>query len=75
MTEIHITDNVMIYNDMPYSWITGKDQPRWHKKVYFMWINRWNLCKVLYKKLKTHKGCKWYKLNYKHNLRLKRVQS
>lgn len=45
MTEIHITNNITIYNDMPRGWIAGKDQPLWHKKAYMMWINRWNLCK------------------------------
>ena len=41
MTEIHITDKVVIYNDMPRGWIKGKGQPRWHVKVYDMWRDRW----------------------------------
>lgn len=45
MTEIHITDKVIIYNDMPRGWREGKGQPKWHKKVYDMWRDRWRRCK------------------------------
>ena len=41
MKEIYITDKAVIYNDMPKGWIRGKYQPRWHKKVYGMWMNMW----------------------------------
>ena len=37
-------------------------------------FNSGNISKCLNKKLKTHKRYKWYKVNYKHNLRLRRVQ-
>lgn len=33
-----------------------------------------NISKCINKKRKTHKGYKWYRINYKHNLRLRRVQ-
>ena len=45
MKEIKITEKVTIYNDMPRGWIQGKGQPRWHKKVYNMWRNRWDKCR------------------------------
>ena len=41
MREIHITDNVVIYNDMERGWIRGKTQPSWHLKVYNMWKDTW----------------------------------
>lgn len=41
MSELHITDEVTIYNDMPKGWKRGKDQPTWHKKVYDMWRHMW----------------------------------
>lgn len=36
-------------------------------------FNRSCISECINKKQKTHKGCKWYKLNYKHNLILRRV--
>ena len=41
MSEIRITDDVIIYNDMPRSWLHGKYQPSWHRKVYDMWRDTW----------------------------------
>ena len=39
MREIHITDDVVIYNDIP--GFLSKNQPRWHRKVYHMWRDTW----------------------------------
>lgn len=36
--------NYEIINDMPYGWVSGKNQPKWHEKVYFMWLNMWRRC-------------------------------
>ena len=41
MSEIHITDEVVIYNDMGRGWAKGKMQPLWHRKVYHMWKDTW----------------------------------
>lgn len=41
MREYHITNDIIIYSDMPRGWIGGKYQPIWHYKVYNMWINMW----------------------------------
>ena len=41
MKGINITDNIVIYNDMPKGWVQGKYQPLWHKKVYNMWRDTW----------------------------------
>lgn len=61
MTEIRITDEVIIYNDMPRGWINGKLQPRWHKKVYQMWYDMWSRCRNSNKnRYKYYKDCKLY---------------
>ena len=44
MREYKITDNCVIYNDMPRGWAKGKTQPIWHRKVYTMWYNMWARC-------------------------------
>ncbi len=31
-----------MFNDMPRGWITGKDQPLWHRRVYGMWKRMWD---------------------------------
>lgn len=49
MRGIKITEDCIIYNDMPIGWINKR--PRY----------------------KTHKGYKWYKVNHRHNLKLRRV--
>ena len=41
MNGVLVTDDIIIYNDMPRGWVGGKYQPRWHKKVYMMWFNMW----------------------------------
>ena len=41
MKEYNITDEVIIYNDMPRGWSQGKHQPLWHHKVYDMWRCMW----------------------------------
>ena len=41
MKEYHITDDVVIYNDMGRGWAKGKNQPLWHRKVYNMWRQMW----------------------------------
>ena len=41
MKGYHITNDVVIYNDMERGWVRGKYQPKWHKKVYDMWKNMW----------------------------------
>ena len=45
MRSIHITDECEIYNDMPYGWAKGKDQPKWHKSLYHRWRHMWIRCK------------------------------
>ena len=45
MKAYKITDDCIIYNDMPYGWSTGKDQPKWHKSLYYRWRNMWRRCK------------------------------
>ena len=41
MTEIFITDTIIIYNDMERGWVRGKTQPLWHRTVYDMWKKMW----------------------------------
>ena len=41
MSEIYVTDEVIIYNDMNYGWAKGKNQPLWHSRVYMMWKGMW----------------------------------
>ena len=41
MEEYHITNEVVIYNDMSRGWSQGKYQPSWHRKVYHMWRDTW----------------------------------
>ena len=41
MKDIKITDDVVIYNDLPRGWANSKCQPLWHKKVYYMWKRMW----------------------------------
>ena len=41
MKGINITDDVVIYNDMPRGWTSRKYQPLWHTKVYDMWVRMW----------------------------------
>ena len=41
MKSIVISNNCIIYNDMPYGWVTGKNQPLWHSRVYSMWRHMW----------------------------------
>lgn len=45
MKEIKITDECIIYNDMPRGWIRGEGQPRWHRLMYDRWRNMWSRCK------------------------------
>ena len=34
MREYKITDDCIIYNDMPRGWAKGKNQPKWHTSIY-----------------------------------------
>jgi len=45
MSEIHINDNCIIYNDMEWGWISGRGQPTWHKTIYDRWILMWRRCR------------------------------
>lgn len=45
MREVHITKDCIIYNDMEWGWVSGKNQPRWHRSLYDRWKNMWKRCK------------------------------
>ena len=61
MSEIKITEDIVIYNDMESGWL-GKYQPRWHKKVYMMWHNMWNRCRnPNHPRYKDYKDCNIFK--------------
>jgi len=41
---IKITDECLIYNDMPRGWVAGKGQPKWHLSLYTRWKDMWKRC-------------------------------
>lgn len=45
MKPIKITEDCIIYNDMPWGWKTGKDQPYWHYSLFNRWKQMWSRCK------------------------------
>lgn len=45
MNKIHITEDCIIYNDMPLGWISGKSQPKWHHSLYTRWRDMWRRCR------------------------------
>lgn len=58
MKLIYITEDCVIYNDMPRGWIKGKGQPAWHYSLYHRWWDMWNRCNSPESKnYKTYKDC------------------
>lgn len=56
--KIYITDECIIYNDMPRGWVYNKNQPKWHHSLYDRWIKMWDRCKnPKSKAYKTYKNC------------------
>ncbi len=51
MTEIFITDTIIIYNDMERGWVRGNTQPLWHRTVYDMWKKMW---------VRVYTGLHWF---------------
>ena len=45
MKAYKITDDCIIYNDMPRGWAKGKNQPKWHGSLYGRWREMWKRCK------------------------------
>jgi len=45
MKPIYITEDCVIYNDMPRGWISSKNQPKWHESLYKRWKAMWSRCK------------------------------
>ena len=59
MREIHITDDVVIYNNMPRGWAKGKNQPKWHESLYTRWHDMWTRCRnPNSSRYKNYKVCK-----------------
>ena len=59
MKEIKITDNCIIYNDMPRGWKRGKGQPKWHLSIHNRWYRMWNRCNnPKDKDYESYKDCK-----------------
>jgi len=59
MKEIHITEDCIIYNDMPRGWREGKGQPKWHKSLYNRWVAMWMRCRnSKHKEYNAYKDCK-----------------
>lgn len=56
LNEIKITDECIIYNDMPRGWVNGTNSPRWHLSLYTRWKQMWHRCKN-----PTHKNYHQYK--------------
>ena len=50
-----------IVNDMGKGWREGKEQPLWHKKIYYMWFSMWNRCRnPNHPSYQNYKDCKIY---------------
>ena len=45
MRPIKITEDCIIYNDMPYGWAKGEGQPAWHRSLYDRWRDMWRRCR------------------------------
>ena len=58
MRPIIITEDCIIYNDMPRGWVRGKFQPKWHESLYKRWVHMWQRCKnPMHKQYNNYKGC------------------
>ena len=59
MSEIRITEDCIIYNDMPRGWTRGKGQPKWHESLYKRWVAMWQRCRnPASKDYSNYKDCK-----------------
>lgn len=59
MKEYYITEDCIIYNDMPRGWSHGNDQPLWHKSLLKRWKSMWTRCKnPEHPRYDSYKTCK-----------------